>query len=62
MATCVDVLLEDMILKPDATKGRVGTAQDITLDLVKGIDVGGQDAGNDVLPGEDTACTEFPVH
>ena len=49
MATSVDVLIENMILEPDETNGGVSTNQYITPDVVKGIDVGRQDAGNDVL-------------
>lgn len=49
VTTSVDVLIENMILEPDETNGGVSTNQDITPDVVKGIDVGKQDAGNDVL-------------
>ena len=55
MVTSVDVLVEDMILEPDKANGGVSTAQDVTPDIVKGIDVGGQDARNDVFISEDTA-------
>ena len=62
VATSVDVLIEIMILEPDETNGGVCTTQDITLDVVKGTDVGRQDAGNDVLTGEDTPCTECQIY
>ena len=44
-------------MEPNETNRGVGTAQDVTPDVAQGIDVGGQDAGNDVLTGEDTSCT-----
>ena len=36
------MLVEDMILEFDEASGRVGTAQDITPHMVKGIEVRGQ--------------------
>ena len=38
----MDVLVEDMILESDEANGGVVTAQDITPDIVKGTEVGGQ--------------------
>ena len=36
------MLVEDMILESDEASGGPGTAQDITSDIVKGTEVGGQ--------------------
>ena len=60
-ATSLAVLVEDMILEPDEANGVVRTAHYITPDVIKIIDVGGQDLGNYVLTREDTACTECSI-
>ena len=48
--TYVDVLVEDIILESDEASGGVGTAQDITPDIIKGAEVGVELVQNIQLP------------
>ena len=46
----VDVLVEVTILESDEASGGVGTAQDITPDIVKGTEIGGLLVQNIQMP------------